>query len=437
MVAKMSDLKFLTKVIFIPTMLILGVSGGQTSDYYNQSVISTVAFGSCSKNSLPQTIWQSVIGQKPDLFVWLGDVVYADRRILPFVWTRNPPEVVEDIYMRFYNNTAYKKFRNSGIKIVGVWDDHDYGENGGNKNSNNKLQTQHVFLNFLDEPPDSKRRQREGIYVSYYFGTGNKTVKLILLDTRTFFDPINEDILGNEQWKWLKEQLSEDAALTIIGSSIQVLTDIPFVDRWRFYKKSFDRFLWLIRSRPRVILLSGDVHFGEISCLNESWIGYPIFDITSSGLTHTCETTLVPFSVCSWSLKRYVISKYRVGDIHLNQNFGLIRLKWNEQATEISIEIHGLDGLSLQQTVKLSDLDSKSTPASCPTRVARPTNNMKYAVYAFTFCALAIPLVLLVLIIRSTNKIFKRMFPPSEPANNCSNPIDKAVYHTHNRLKAE
>ena len=47
-------------------------------------------------------------------------------------------------------------------------------------------------------------------------------LQLILLDTRTFFDPINEDVLGDVQWQWLKEQLQEDAALTIIGSSIQV-----------------------------------------------------------------------------------------------------------------------------------------------------------------------------------------------------------------------
>lgn len=47
-------------------------------------------------------------------------------------------------------------------------------------------------------------------------------LQLILLDTRTFFDPINEDVLGDVQWQWLKEQLQEDVALTIIGSSIQV-----------------------------------------------------------------------------------------------------------------------------------------------------------------------------------------------------------------------
>ena len=40
------------------------------------------------------------------------------------------------------------------------------------------MQTQNIFLDFLDEPLDSQRRRREGMYASYTFGQGEKAVKV-------------------------------------------------------------------------------------------------------------------------------------------------------------------------------------------------------------------------------------------------------------------
>lgn len=41
-----------------------------------------------------------------------------------------------------------------------------------------RLQAQGVYLDFLDEPAESIRRKREGTYVSYSFGTGDKSIKV-------------------------------------------------------------------------------------------------------------------------------------------------------------------------------------------------------------------------------------------------------------------
>ena len=51
--------------------------------------------------------------------------------------------------------------------------------------------------------------------------------QVILLDTRYHRDPLfsNGDVLGEGQWTWLERQLREnEAQITIIGSSIQVIT---------------------------------------------------------------------------------------------------------------------------------------------------------------------------------------------------------------------
>lgn len=47
-------------------------------------------------------------------------------------------------------------------KVIGVWDDHDYGNNGGDKTFANKDQNREIFLDFINEPSDSQRRLQEG-----------------------------------------------------------------------------------------------------------------------------------------------------------------------------------------------------------------------------------------------------------------------------------
>ena len=37
-----------------------------------------IAFGSCNKQDRKQVLWSSVIKEKPDVWVWLGDNIYAD-----------------------------------------------------------------------------------------------------------------------------------------------------------------------------------------------------------------------------------------------------------------------------------------------------------------------------------------------------------------------
>ena len=64
-----------------------------------------------------------------------------------------------------------------------------------------------------------------------------------------------------------------------------------------------------------VIFISGDVHYGEISCLKQDGL-YPIYDITSSGLTQGWHNTSP--------------NKNRLGTPVRKNNFGLIEIDWTE-----------------------------------------------------------------------------------------------------------
>jgi alkaline phosphatase D len=77
--------------------------------------------------------------------------------------------------------------------------------------------------------------------------------------------------------------------------------------------------LHLIRETgvPGVILLSGDRHLAEISRIEEPGVGYPLYEITSSGLTHsTCNV-------------RPESNRYRIGEQWRGLNFGLVVIEWS------------------------------------------------------------------------------------------------------------
>ena len=167
---------------------------------------------------------------------------------------------------------------------MGTWDDHDYGVNDAGKALQDKSYRQHLFLNFLEIPPDSKRRTRTGTYSTFTFGPNGNKVRFILLDTRTFEDSVipsvggipwlhpvgaviacmtrffssvfgldvdyNGDILGEEQWRWFEQVLSEtvkhpnDIKFNIIVSSIQVFSSNPFLRDGHTFK--LDRDFWTL-----------------------------------------------------------------------------------------------------------------------------------------------------------------------------------------------
>ena len=57
----------------------------------------------------------------------------------------------------------------------------------------------------------------------------------------------------------------------------------------------------------------------------------PLYDITSSGLTHT------------WPAVRTEDNPDRVGELVVKRNFGVIRIDWSTGAPKVSVEIRGHD----------------------------------------------------------------------------------------------
>ena len=298
--------------------------------------LQRILFGSCNKDYKPQPLWKPICAARPDLWIWLGDCVYGS--------VDKMSEFAEK-YRNAKSNPGYQELRKS-CRIIGTWDDNDFGLNDGGSENPHKVVSQKLFLDFIDEPPDSPRRQQAGVHVTYTFGPAGKQVKVFLLDGRYHREPPGKhaDILGAEQWTWLERQLIDSAAdVHLIGSGIQVLSNQHRFEKWANFPKCRQRLLDLIaKSRARnVIVLSGDRHLAEISRMGDLRPGYPLYDITSSGMTHFAEGSLKNL----YYDFQHEDNPYRRGEVYLGFNFGMITIDWDASPSTLTLQIRDRDNV--------------------------------------------------------------------------------------------
>ena len=299
-------------------------------------VLTRIAFGSCNKEDREQPLWEAVVRTRPELWIWLGDMVYADTEDM---------EVMGRKYERQKQRPEYQLLLRS-CPVIGVWDDHDYGENNAGKDYPRKAESQQILLDFLDEPADSPRRRQQGVYASYTWGPAGRQVKVILLDTRFHRDPpgAEGDVLGPAQWIWLEKELhNSEAQVHLIGSSIQVLAEEHPYEKWANFSRSRERLLQLIgRTRARgVIFLSGDRHIAEISRMDHPALDYPLHDLTSSGMTH------------SYGRLRNEPNRHRRGTFFNRLNFGLVEIDWLPDSVAVRLQVRDRRGaVARQQSIE-------------------------------------------------------------------------------------
>jgi len=295
---------------------------------------AVIAFGSCNEHGSEQEIWDHVIAEEPDLWVWLGDNIYADTTNMDRMAAKYEVQLANPRYRRLL----------AACPVIGTWDDHDYGANDAGNTYEKREESQQLFLDFFDVPDDSDRRTRKGVYSvhDYDFGV---PVRIILLDTRYHRDPIgsNGTVLGETQWAWLREQLaSSTAELNIIGSSIQVIpVDHPY-EKWANFPGERKRLFGLIgeTGAKNVVFFSGDRHLAEISRMESDAVPYALYDITSSGMTHYYR---------GYSGEP---NRYRVGEVWAGLNFGVLRIRHGGGRREVAVEIRDKDGNAVR-TVSL------------------------------------------------------------------------------------
>jgi alkaline phosphatase D len=141
-------------------------------------------------------------------------------------------------------------------------------------------------------------------------------------------------ILGEDQWLWLEKELSGSTAdIHLIGSSIQLIPNDHGYEKWGNFPAERQRFFDLMaKTAPsRPIILSGDRHIAEFSKIDLEGLAFPLYEFTSSGLTHT------------WSSGEGEKNTCRVGELIISKNFGIIEIEHNEDNSIVNITLKIID----------------------------------------------------------------------------------------------
>src|SRR5918995_2832982 len=246
-------------------------------------------------------IMETIRGLRPDVFIGLGDMIYADNACDPVGRYGNPqvpgPGAAADLatfwaHWRYNRADAASRRLLASTSYVGVWDDHEVVNDFGPLNDTRSMPPYmpgvHLLPIGLDAfidytpiaiAPNTPKR----LYRSLRWG---KHLELFVLDTRQYRDAnIASDsadrpktMLGREQLTWLKESLAaSDATWKVIVSSVpmSIPTGFPPIpggrDGWANFDQmtGFEQELLDIlgfmerRGIVNTVWITTDVHFAE------------------------------------------------------------------------------------------------------------------------------------------------------------------------------
>lgn len=130
---------FLTVALLVTAVLTATtVHSSSSHPNYHNNNNKKIIFVSCHSlkpplDETPSPLWEPMTNRKPDVFIWGGDNVYADRMEfslwklftewrLPFT-AGNETDISRE-YRKLHNLTPYQKLLQSGPDVLAVYDDH-------------------------------------------------------------------------------------------------------------------------------------------------------------------------------------------------------------------------------------------------------------------------------------------------------------------------
>ncbi len=315
-----------------------------------EKVVTKFGFGSCNDQNKPQPLWKKINDKQFDLFLMMGDNVYASSPA---------DKPIIDQYIKLNSNKDYQDLREK-TPFLATWDDHDFGQNDGGFDNPEKLEAQKLFVNYWSYTKNNIPPTQNGIYNSQILGNKKQRVQFIMLDTRfdrsALIKNENPDpaskiprlylpdtsekshIFSSEQWKWLEAELKKPAELRFIISSIQFIANDHAFEKWGNFPLEQQKMIQLLEKNKlkNVIFLSGDRHLSAIA--KQKIKTGDLFDVTSSGLNRPSRAT------------EPEIDQLYNAPSYLKINFGQAEIDWAKK--HVVISIIGEDGSApLTQTI--------------------------------------------------------------------------------------
>jgi alkaline phosphatase D len=315
-----------------------------TPELAADTLITRIAVGSCNNQFRSQDIWQTIAASNPQAMLMIGDNVYADTGF------KGEGDLASFV-ANYRAQAQHREFTDfaARVPVMATWDDHDYGPNDSGGSFFGKAYSETIFESFWASSDDV--RSRPGVYFSRTYGAEGQRVQLIVLDTRYFRDDLvakpysasgyplgnyqpsadpSADVLGENQSRWLADQLAQPADLRIVVSSIQVITDAHDFESWENFPAARERLYSALSARNGggLVMLSGDRHAGAIYRHSPPALGEHLWELTASSLN-------MAFPRDDASERE--LDPRRSTEMISQENFGLVDIDWAQRAVTLRL----------------------------------------------------------------------------------------------------
>lgn len=294
--------------------------------------ISKIAFGGMNRESKPQEMWTSIAEMKPDLFISLGDIISSK--------SKTSQELIEkyskQIDKKFYRFFLYR------VPQLMVWNQTEWIQ-GANEAKQEALRA--AFLAFYaytnDQFPNPK-----GVYYSKTIEHKEKSVKFYLLDVNSF--RTKDEILGEEQWQWLRKEVeTSDAQAHILVSGFPFFMEGKKEYSWKNnYPQSFQKlqdFIGLYSDKS-FVMMSGGIQGSLLTKYQIPTVKYPLYELSSSAIN------------VAGKARKKVKGKSEEESVYAGRSFGMMTIKW-EDPMQFKVEIFDIQSFNVREIkIYLDDL---------------------------------------------------------------------------------
>lgn len=274
---------FQLHVVHPATKKELDVREFQTLDLNKTTVKFVIC--SCLKAKLHDPlIWKNMVRHEPEVIFIVGDAVYADGG------TGAQGATPQLLWKRFAEarNTLEIYYSKKLIPILAVWDDHDFGQDNGNSSYHYIKESQANFLNFFAQDEKHCRLLNRGPGIAFSYKLRDHL--FVMLDDRTYRQPQGSQDRyaqwGQEQEAWMMDQIRANTSPVWLMNGSQFFPVFPAKESVAGkHPVQFAGLIEELRKTPtKVIFVSGDVHYTEISRIEEEMLGYETYELTSSAV---------------------------------------------------------------------------------------------------------------------------------------------------------
>ena len=211
----------------------------------------TIGFSSCAGTGSNAAVFDEIRRQAPDLFVFTGDLFYANISV-------DDPAMFAAAYDAVLRQPAPAAMLRQ-LPVGYVWDDHDYGPNDADRDSPSKPAAQSTYRTHVPHEDLSV----EGT-IAQAIDVG--PARVLLTDLRSERSADDQTLLGTAQREWLQGQLlaARDEVPLVIWVSPSPWIAVPEAgqDHWGGFaaeRRELADFL-AAHDIDNLLIVSGDAH---------------------------------------------------------------------------------------------------------------------------------------------------------------------------------